>query len=196
MSFFKTEVLFLEIFNAFKTWQVNRMKIRNVWWTQTQEVNGLSRLLLLEQLLVMEYFISCSHCRVWSPYWRRMDSSMLKNYFTPGNSGIHLFEIDAKFIETTSILINVIRLPWNQTTITGWIVLIIICLPLGMGFFFLNGAFLSLFISFFEYHKAFNAMFRNLIKQMDQKSKQKMPNFRNSKKILFKLQVYNIAGKR
>lgn len=53
-------------------------------------------------------------------------------------------------------------LPWNQQNILGWIVSVTLAILNSMVLYFLNGTFLSFFVSLCECHKAFQLVFENL----------------------------------
>lgn len=60
-------------------------------------------------------------------------------------------------------------LPWNQHNILGWIVSVTIAVLNSMVLFFLNGTFLSFFVSLCECHKAFQLVFENLTEILNEK---------------------------
>lgn len=58
-------------------------------------------------------------------------------------------------------------MPWNQNTLWGWFNEILFSAVAGGSYLFVNPAFLTLFISICQHHRAFNQMYRAQINQVD-----------------------------
>lgn len=72
-------------------------------------------------------------------------------------------------------------LPWNQTTLVGYAEELCFSIPVGFGYFFVNGVFSLLFISICQHHQAFYKMFKHSVV----KSKPKRPNGTNQSDAKF-----------
>lgn len=80
-----------------------------------------------------------------------------------------LFFPSQNVLHRKKLLINFhsFRLPWDQTTITGWMFEMAYHTDLFYFYFFVSFSLLTLFISIFEYHRSFYELFKHLIGKLD-----------------------------
>lgn len=100
-----------------------------------------------------------------------------------------------KFFLSTKLVIDAIwfSLPWNQQTVIGWFGSVVVSAVCAITTFPISGFFLSFFISFYEYHKAFLTTLEDLAKTLDQYIETR--DRPAMKSVLCDLQGYNIVGK-
>lgn len=103
-------------------------------------------------------------------------NSLLKNYFEKYFS----FEF---------------RWPWNQQTLPGWIINALLSVIVTGCFPFVNLAFLTLFISICEYHRAFFEMFQMQINKMNEIARAKPLRKIDLKKALVETISFHITVK-
>lgn len=65
-----------------------------------------------------------------------------------------------------------LRFPWNQNCLTGWMADTVIYISLIVSYTLVNPAFLTLFISFCEYHRAFYEIFQSQFDKINKLSQE------------------------
>lgn len=88
---------------------------------------------------------------------------------------------------------NNFSVPWNQETVLGWVGIIAATTVTAVVLFSLSGTFLSLFVSFYEHHKAFLLIFVDLITTLNREVEKQ--DRCAMKLVLCNLLKYNIIGK-
>lgn len=63
-------------------------------------------------------------------------------------------------------LLSNFSLPWDQTTAMGYIGELAFSMPIGLGYFSINGGFLLLFISICQHHQAFYKIFEQSVNKL------------------------------
>lgn len=90
-----------------------------------------------------------------------------------------------------------LRFPWNQHCLTGWMAEIVVNLSLAVSYTSVNPAFLTLFISFCEYHRAFYEIFRDQFDKINKMvQKTKLSRINDVKEAVYGTIAFHISVKR
>lgn len=88
------------------------------------------------------------------------------------------------------------RLPWNQKCVLGWIVETIYTETYTIAYLSVNPAFLTLFISFCHYHRAFYKMFELKFQKIDELIETKPNHKYEIKKMILDSISFHLSVKR
>lgn len=98
-------------------------------------------------------------------------------------------------MKKNKFLISILSLPWNQHSVLGWTVEAIYCVLTVTFYLFINPAFLTLFISICEYHRAFYEMFCYRVKGVGARALDRPYRNYDVKDALYETVSYHIAVK-